>query len=225
MKSRFEDSEIIYNIFENNSQDSDSSSGSSAESNSAPAGGGGSNSAISRLGGGSFKDGKAEVSKMKANPASNSRGKAQNAVSGGAGKGSGNKGASSASGGASGGSANGSSGGVSASGASSASGSANGQQVDKGGKYDAKKALLNKFKFRLQKNSKEEEKAEAEANRCDPCNEFKSGNGLDFGCIDWGKCAFAKPCCKKFPYPCSCFAYMCFGVTFIGGLVSSIVLF
>ena len=99
------------------------------------------------------------------------------------------------------------------------------KSVDKGGKFDLKKSFLNKFKFKLQKNTKEEEKTEAEVNRCNPCNEFKAGNGLDFGCIDWGKCAFAKPCCKKFPQPCSCFAYMCVGITVVGGLVSSIILF
>lgn len=99
------------------------------------------------------------------------------------------------------------------------------EEVDKGGKYDFKKSLLKKFNFKLQKNTKEEEKAEAEANRCDPCNEFKGENGLDMGCVDWGKCGFAKPCCKKFPYPCGCFGYMCLGVTFVGGLISSLILF
>lgn len=155
-------------------------------------------------------NGKAEVNKMKRDNATRGR-------SGGA-KGS-----------ASGGKANAVAGGG-ASGSSSSGGTAGGSSQDpktqdNGGKYDMKKAYLNKFKFKLQKNSEEEAKAEAEANRCDPCNELKAGNGLDFGCIDWGKCAFIKPCCKKAPYPCGCFAYMCFGITFIGGLISSILLF
>ena len=112
-----------------------------------------------------------------------------------------------------------------ASGGSAGSSDSSNENVDQGGKYDTTKALLNKFKFRLQKNSDEEAKAEAEANRCDPCNEFKVGNGLDLGCVDWGKCAYFKPCVKKFPYPCSCMAYLCLGVTFVGGLLSSIILF
>ena len=164
-------------------------------------------------------DGKDEINKMKSNPMNNSKGQSgkgnskanSNKVSNAKGNGKSNgKGVKNSS---------------SSSKSTGSTNSENADNIDQGGKYDLKKSLLNKFKFRLQKDSVEEAKAEAEANRCDPCNEFKAGNGLDFGCIDWGKCAFAKPCCKKFPYPCSCMAYMCFGVTFIGGLLGSIILF
>jgi len=185
--------------------------------------GGGKSEAGKALGkGGGKGNGKAEVNKMKNDKASRKRsGGGKGSAGGGKAKG--------GAGGASGGDAS-KGGGGSASGVSAGDGSANGgakdaKTQDNGGKYDMKKAFLNKFKFKLQKNSAEEEKAEAEANRCDPCNELKAGNGLDFGCIDWGKCAFIKPCCKKAPYPCGCFAYMCFGITFIGGLISSILLF
>ena len=162
-------------------------------------------------------NGKAEVNKMKNDNASRKRSGAANA------KGA-SSGAKSANGGKSGATEKSNESG-SASGVSANRSAQDAKSQDNGGKYDMKKAYLNKFKFKLQKNSAEEEKAEAEANRCDPCNEFKAGNGLDFGCIDWGKCAFMKPCCKKAPYPCGCFAYMCFGITFIGGLISSILLF
>ena len=191
--------------------------------------------AVSKLGG-NKKDGQAETQKMKNNPinsnsnkvgkgtgSSNAQGKS-NAVSKGVNAVKGKLGGKSASK-SSGASSKGAKGSSGASSNSTSSSSTSQGEVDKGGKYDLKKSLLNKFKFKLQKNTKEEEKAEAEANRCDPCNEFKAGNGLDLGCVDWGKCAFAKPCCKKFPYPCSCMAYMCFGVTFIGGLLGSIILF
>ncbi len=167
---------------------------------------------------GSNGNGKAEVNKMK-NDKATRRG-------GGSANGAGNRKA----GGANANGSAGGKGGASASGGSASGGSSGGsaqksQTQDQGGKYNLKKAYLNKFKFKLQKNSEEEAKAEAEANRCDPCNELKAGNGLDFGCIDWGKCAFIKPCCKKAPYPCGCFAYMCFGITFVGGLISTILLF
>ena len=159
-------------------------------------------------------DGKEEINKMNSNPINNSKGKSgkgnakatSNKANNAKSKGSNNAKSSSKS-------------------TASSNNSENTDEIDQGGKFDLKKSLLNKFKFRLQKDTKEEAKAEAEANRCDPCNEFKAGNGLDFGCVDWGKCAFAKPCCKKFPYPCSCMAYLCFGVTFIGGLLGSIILF
>ncbi len=168
--------------------------------------------------GGGKGNGKAEVNKMKRDNASRSRtGGAKGAAGGKANAAGGAAGAS----GASGGSVSG----VSSNGGSVSGSSQDAKTQDNGGKYDMKKAYLNKFKFKLQKNSEEEAKAEAEANRCDPCNELKAGNGLDFGCIDWGKCAFMKPCCKKAPHPCGCFAYMCFGITFIGGLISSILLF
>ena len=165
-------------------------------------------------------DGKEELAKMKNNPAK-SGGSAQKA----------NASAGKSAGGAKSGSAS-SAGGAGGSGgqkinhsASGGTGTASDKEVDKGGKYDAKKALLNKFKFKLQKNTSEEEKAEAEINRCNPCNEFDARNGCDLGCVDWGKCAFVKPCCKRMNPPCSCFAYMCMGVTFVGGLLSSILLF
>ena len=166
-------------------------------------------------------DGKEELAKMKNNPAK-SGGSAQKANTS-AGKSAG--GAKSGSATSAGKSAGGSGGQKINHSASGGTGTANDKEVDKGGKYDAKKALLNKFKFKLQKNTSEEEKAEAEINRCNPCNEFDARNGCDLGCVDWGKCAFVKPCCKRMNPPCSCFAYMCMGVTFVGGLLSSILLF
>ena len=165
-------------------------------------------------------EGQNEVQKMKNNPMTNKSGRSGGKGSKKAGGGKKASGASAKGGKSGGGSTAGSSSSTSSSGSSSSN-----KEVDKGGKYDTTKALLNKFKFRAQKNTEEEAKAEAEANRCDPCNEFKVGNGLDLGCVDWGKCAYFKPCVKKFPYPCSCMAYLCFGVTFVGGLLSSIILF
>lgn len=105
------------------------------------------------------------------------------------------------------------------------SASASGEGSEQGGQLASKKAVLNKLKFKTQKDSAEKQKAEEEASRCDPCNDLKAGNGLDLGCIDWGKCSFMKPCCKKAPHPCGCFAYMCFGITFVGGLISTMFLF
>jgi len=168
-------------------------------------------------------EGQAEVNKMRANPMQST-----NKTAGGSqGNTAGGKSAQSGLGSFSTKSGGGSKGGSLVGGGNQAGGAGNGQQnsPDKGGKFDITKSFLNKFKFKLQKNTREEEKTEAEVNRCNPCNEFKAGNGLDFGCIDWGKCAFLKPCCKKFPQPCSCFAYMCVGITVVGGLVSSIILF
>ncbi len=92
------------------------------------------------------------------------------------------------------------------------------------GNKNFSKDLLNNFKAGIQKDSKEEEEQEEEASKLDPLHELDPTNGLDFGIIDYGKCAFLKPCCKRLPRPCSCMAYCAFAITFLGGMIASLII-
>ena len=86
------------------------------------------------------------------------------------------------------------------------------------------KDIVNKLKVKVQGDSKKEAKAEEEANKLNPLNELDPSNGLDFGVIDYGSCAYLKPCCKRLPAPCGCLAYLALAITFVGGMVTSIII-
>ena len=92
---------------------------------------------------------------------------------------------------------------------------------EKQGKFSIAGGAKKLFNMKMQGNSQVEAKAEAEANQLDPFNEIDPGNGLDFGVVDWAQCGFLKPCCKRMPF-CGCCAKLVLAITFVGGLISTI---
>jgi len=87
------------------------------------------------------------------------------------------------------------------------------------------KQMMKKFKSNSPfKKSEEAMKAEADASKLDPLNEINPMNDVSIDLVDWGSCSYAKPCFRKIP-GCGCLAYLAIMVTFVGGLITSIIIF
>ena len=73
-------------------------------------------------------------------------------------------------------------------------------------------------------NDKAEEKEKDDIQKLDPISEIDPTRDLNFGVVDYGKCEFMRPCCKKLPSPCGCMAYFALAITFVGGMIGSIII-
>lgn len=62
-----------------------------------------------------------------------------------------------------------------------------------------------------------------EGSQCDPCYEISPNNMCKFDVIDWDKCTFMKPCCRKVPH-CGNYAKFALAVTFVGAMVGMFIL-
>jgi len=90
-------------------------------------------------------------------------------------------------------------------------------------KKNIAKELLNGLKN--DKNDKNEEKEKEDIQKLDPISEIDPTSDFSLGVLDYGKCEFMRPCCKRLPNPCGCMAYLALAITFVGGMIGSIILF
>lgn len=74
------------------------------------------------------------------------------------------------------------------------------------------------------KKDKSNEKKDAADKVLDVLEEIDPTSGFKFGIMDYGKCEFMRPCCKKLPTPCGCMAYLALAITFVGGMIGSIII-
>ena len=89
-------------------------------------------------------------------------------------------------------------------------------------KKNIAKEMMNKMK--MGKVDKEKEQQVEEGKKIDPIQEIDPTSGFDFGLVDYGKCEFMRPCCKRLPNPCGCMAYFALAITLVGGMIGSIII-